>query len=163
MNLYIDFDGVIIDTYSVIFKEKGKNVFKEMNEKELTEYFANFDWEHLDIDSLILNDSINSIKKLIESDRFNISILSHINSLKEGVIKVKYLRRYFNDITIILCPKEISKTKMVHTKDAILVDDYSGNLEEWEKEKGTPIKFDTENEHKKYKTINKLDQLLDIF
>ena len=163
MNLYIDFDGVIIDTYSVIYKEKGKNVFKEMNEKELTEYFANFDWVNLDIDSLVLNDSIECIKKLIKSKKFNISILSHINSLKEGVIKVRYLRQYFKDITIILCPKEISKTKMVHTKDAILVDDYTGNLDEWEKEKGIPIKFDTDKKHKKYETISRLDSLLELF
>lgn len=36
-------------------------------------------------------------------------------------------------MTVIICPKEISKTKMVHTEGAILVDDYAGNLREWEK------------------------------
>ena len=51
---------------------------------------------------------------------------------------------------------------MVHTNEAILVDDYSGNLKEWSEEGGIPIKFSEKN-NKKYTTINKLDMLIDLF
>ena len=78
------------------------------------------------------------------------------------MVKIKYIRKYFKDITIIPCPKKISKTKMVHTENSILVDDYSGNLKEWESEGGISIKF-SNKENKKYQTIKKLDQLLEIF
>ena len=163
INLYIDFDGVILDTIPLFYDLGGNRNIKDLSEKELLKHFENFPWESLDLDSLILNDSLECIKKIEKTKKFNISILTHVNSLKEGVVKIRYLRRYFKDITILLCPKEISKTKMVHTKDAILVDDYSGNLEEWEKEIGMPIKFSTKKKHEKYQTINRLDQLIDLF
>ena len=51
---------------------------------------------------------------------------------------------------------------MVHTNEAILVDDYSGNLKEWSEEGGIHIKFSEKN-NKKYTTINKLDMLIDLF
>ena len=43
-----------------------------------------------------------------------------------------------------MVPKEISKTLVVHSKDAILVDDYSGNLREWEKNGGISVRFSKE-------------------
>ena len=77
---------------------------------------------------------------------------------------VRYLRKYFDDITIIPCPKSISKTNMVHTKDSILVDDYSGNLREWESEGGIGIKFSQEEEKDcDFKVIKNLRELLKIF
>ena len=60
-------------------------------------------------------------------------------------------------------PKEISKTKMVHTKGAILVDDYAGNLQEWEESGGIAVRFSKEMESHGYKVINKLDMLIDMF
>ncbi|MCI5734245.1 MAG: hypothetical protein MR297_03610, partial [Tenericutes bacterium] len=85
------------------------------------------------------------------------------NSIKEAVLKINYLRKYFKDITIIPCPKEISKTKMIHTKDAILIDDYSGNLREWKKEGGIPIKFSLGVEPNEFIVIKKLDEIIDLF
>ncbi|MCI5734180.1 MAG: hypothetical protein MR297_03250, partial [Tenericutes bacterium] len=123
-NLYIDFDGVILDTITYLYRdleESGKNYTDE----EKKNFYINYNWENVIKDELIINDSINCIKKIIESNKFNLAILTHVNSIKEAVLKINYLRKYFKDITIIPCPKEISKTKMIHTKDAILIDDYS--------------------------------------
>ena len=99
----------------------------------------------------------------MESKKFEISFLTHVNSLTEGVVKVQYLRKHFTDSTIIIVPKEISKTKMVHTKGAILVDDYAGNLKEWEDAGGISIRFSKEMESHGYRVINKLDMLIDMF
>ena len=63
---------------------------------------------------------------------------------------------------IIPVPKKISKTKMVHTKGAILIDDYSGNLMEWEDEGGIGIRFSSTLDSKGFKVIDRLDKILDI-
>ncbi len=51
---------------------------------------------------------------------------------------------------------------MIRTKDSILVDDFSGNLREWENEGGIGIRFSQDLESKEFLVINKLDQLLDM-
>ena len=95
--------------------------------------------------------------------KFEISFLTHINSLDEGVSKINYLKSKFkNNVTIILTPKEISKTMMVHTEGAILVDDYSGNLKEWESTGGIAVRFSKERESKGFLVINRLDELIDM-
>ncbi len=159
-NLYIDFDGVILDTISPMYDEiKEKRIKKE----DLTPFFEKYPWEDIINDNYIINDAITCIQKIIDSDKFNLAILTHINSLREAVLKIKYLRKYFKDITIIPCPKEISKTKMIHTKDAILVDDYAGSLREWEEEEGISVRFNLKGNGKGFKVISKLDELIDMF
>ena len=159
-NLYIDFDGVILDTITPLYRELDG---KDLTPEEITKFYENYDWEKIIKDECIINDAIDNIQKIIDTNRFNLSILTHINSLKEAVLKVNYLRKYFEDITIIPCPKEISKTKMIHTKDAILVDDYAGNLREWEKEEGIPVRFNLKGNGKGFKVIKRLDELIDMF
>ena len=161
-NLYIDFDGVILDTLTYIYRdleESGKTYTDEQRKK----FYINYNWESVIKDEFIINDSINYIKKIIDSNKFNLAILTHVNSINEAVLKIKYLRKYFKDITIIPCPKEISKTQMIHTKDAILIDDYSGNLREWKKEGGIPVKFSLGVEPNEFIVIKKLDEILNLF
>ena len=161
-NLYIDFDGVILDTLTYIYRdleESGKTYTDEQRKK----FYINYNWESVIKDEFIINDSINCIKKIIDSNKFNLAILIHVNSIIEAVLKIKYLRKYFKDITIIPCPKEISKTQMIHTKDAILIDDYSGNLREWKKEGGIPVKFSLGVEPNELIVIKKLDEILNLF
>lgn len=166
--LYIDFDGVILDTIPILNSEARKIIGQEIKNAELKEnkyikIFKNIDFSLILKDEYIINDSINSIKRLIESKKFSVNILTHICSLEEGSEKVKYIRRYFKDITIILVPKHISKTKMIHTEGAILVDDYAKNLREWEQEKGIGVRFSKKLNGKGFLVIDKLDQLLEMF
>jgi len=160
-NLYIDFDGVILDTLSVIYKEMEEKEMK--SEEEIKDFLKNYKWETIIKDKYIINNSIENIQKIIDSDKFNLSILTHVISLEEAILKIKYLRKYFKDITIIPCPKQISKTKMVHTKDSILVDDYAGNLREWEKSGGIPVRFSTKGNGKGYLVVKELNELIDLF
>ena len=121
-NLYIDFDGVILDTITPLYRDYEEQGITKENR---TEFYVNYPWETIIKDEYMINDAINDIQAIIDSDKFNLAILTHVNSLREAVLKIKYLRKYFKDITIIPVPKEISKTKMIHTKDAILIDDYA--------------------------------------
>lgn len=161
--LYIDFDGVILDTITKLYEDKDKKFKRHITEAEMRVFCAEYPWKNILIDKYIINNSIEAIKKIIVSEKFNVSILTHINSLNEGIQKVHYLRRYFKDITIVLCPKAISKTKMVHSKGAILIDDYSGNLREWAEEGGIPVKFSNQEESEEFVVINDLTRIIDMF
>ncbi len=162
--LYIDFDGVIMDTIPLLYNELAKNNVSLDNEEEVRRVFAAFDFTAIIKDKNILNDSIDCIHKLLDSKKFEIGFLTHVNSLNEGVVKVQYLRKHFkNNVSIILVPRQLSKPKMVHSKDAILVDDYTGNLKEWEETGGISIKFSKKLEGHGYRVVNRLDMLLDFF
>lgn len=163
-NLYIDFDGVILDTITPVYNlAKKLNIDVKTQSKEVGLLYSKIDWETLIEESDELSDSINSIKKLDASKKFNISILTHINSLKEAKAKIEFINNLFDDLTIIPVPKSVSKTMMTKTKNAILVDDFSGNLREWEKEGGIGVKFTKIKEECEFKNIQSLDELLEIF
>ena len=158
--LYIDFDGVILDTIPVLYKMLEDNNVDKYNKDEIHRFYENVDWQPLLENTEQINDSINCIQKLINSNKFDVAILTHVNSLEEAIENVKFIRRYFFDITVIPVPKMISKTEMVCTKDAILVDDYGANLREWQNASGIGIRFNKNLEGQGFKVINRLDQLL---
>jgi hypothetical protein len=164
MNLYIDFDGVILDTIPYFYKKREEEKVDKDNPDENSKFFINQDWSKIIREIPQINNSIECIKKLKDSNKFNIAILTHVHSLEEGIQKINYLEELLPDITKIIVPKAVSKTKIVQTKDAILVDDYSVNLSEWEKEGGIPVKFSRKiDKVYPYKTIDRLDKLLDLF
>lgn len=160
-NLYIDFDGVILDTMTPILNEYKTKTFKTNQEEK--DFFVNYPWENIINDKNIIGNAIKDINKIIQSNKFNLAILTHVNSLNEATLKINYLRKYFQDITIIPCPKEISKTKMIHTKDAILIDDYAANLRQWEAEGGIPIRFSLKGNGKGFKTLKELKEVIEMF
>lgn len=161
--LYIDFDGVVMDTIPILYSALEKSEVDLSNEREVSIFFATYDFNKVINDDNILNNSIECINNIINSNKFEIAFLTHVNSLTEGCVKVEYLRKKFKDISIIMVPKEISKTKVVHSKDAILIDDYSGNLKEWEDNGGIAIRFNKELDSKGFKVINKLDEIINMF
>ena len=138
--LYIDFDGVIMDTINVTYRlieEQGVN----KTEEEVQNFYRNLNWKNLLSITPEISDAFNCIQKLKDSDLFDISILTHVNSLDEAVAKINYIRKYVKEVTIIPVPREISKTKMCKIDDSILVDDYSGNLKDWVNAGGIGIQF----------------------
>lgn len=161
-NLYIDFDGVIMNTIEIAYQDMIDKNINQDNQKEVRDYYKNLDWKELLRNSKVINDSINCMNKIIESEKFEVSILTHINSLHEAVEKIKFIRKYFKDITIIPVPRELSKTEMVHVENSILIDDYAGNLQEWQEKGGIAIRFSEKLHGKGFIVIDKLDKILDI-
>ena len=160
--LYIDFDGVIMDTINVTYRLIHEQGIDLKNNEEVANFYRFLDWKNLLSITEEISDGFNCIQKIIDSNLFDVSILTHVNSLDEAVEKVKFIRKHTDDITIIPVPKAISKTKMVHTKDAILIDDYSSNLTEWEASGGIGIRFNEKLNGKGFRVINKLDQILEV-
>ena len=155
------FDGVILDTIKVTY---------EMIEKlglgtpeEVKEFYYNLDWNHLIKQTPEINDSINCIRKIMNSNLFDVKVLTHIISYNEGLGKIEYLKSKIPELEVILVPKQINKADMVNPKDAILVDDFLGNLDLWHDKGGISVKFSDGNKKSKYRTVTKLDQIIDLF
>ena len=161
--LYIDFDGVILDTMTKSYEELKKRGIDLKDQEKVMAFFRELDWKKLIEETEPINDSINEIKKICASKKFNVYILTHINSTNEMVEKIKYLHKNLPQVTIVSVPKEIPKTEVVNASAAILIDDYSGNIKEWQKKLGIGIKFVKELEGSDYPEITHLSQVIDMF
>ena len=161
--LYIDFDGVILDTMTKTYKEIEEAGIDKTNQEKVMEYFRGIDWEKLIEETDEINDSINEIKKICASKKFNVYILTHVNSTNEMIAKIKYLHRVLPQVTVVSVPKQIPKTEVVNPSAAILIDDYSGNIKEWQKKLGIGIKFVKEKENSDYPEITSLSEVIDMF
>ena len=77
--LYIDFDGVILDTMTKSYEELKKENIDRKDQDKVMEFFRNLDWKKLIEETEEINDSINEIKKICDSKKFNVYILTHVN------------------------------------------------------------------------------------
>ena len=161
--LYIDFDCVILDTMTRSYEELKKENIDIKNQEKVMEFFRNLDWKKLIEETDEINDSINEIKKICDSKKFNVYILTHINSTNEMIEKIKYLHKNLPQVTVVSVPKEIPKTEVVNPSAAILIDDYSGNIKEWQKKLGIGIKFVKELEGSDYPEITHLSEVINMF
>ena len=161
--LYIDFDGVILDTMTKSYDELKKENIDRYDEEKVREFFKNADWKKLIEETDEINDSINEIKKICDSKKFNVYILTHVNSTNEMVEKIKYLHKKLPLVTVVSVPKEIPKTEVVNPSAAILIDDYSENIKEWQKKLGIGIKFVKELEGSDYPEITHLSEVINMF
>lgn len=161
--LYIDFDGVILDTMTKSYDELKKENIDVKDQEKVMEFFRNTDWKKLIDETEQINDSINEIKKICASKKFNVYILTHVNSTNEMIAKIKYLHKNLPQVTVVSVPKEIPKTEVVNPSAAILIDDYSGNIKEWQKKLGIGIKFVKELEGSDYPEITHLSEVIDMF
>lgn len=161
--LYIDFDGVILDTMTKSYEEIRKQGIDKGGKKAVMAYFRDVNWDKLISETDEINDSINEIKKICDSKKFSVYILTHINSTNEMIAKIKYIHEKLPQVTIVSVPKEISKTEVVNPSGAILIDDYSGNVKEWQKKLGIGIKFVKELEGSEYPEITRLSEIINMF
>ena len=143
--LYIDFDGVILDTENLLFKEWRKRPnHRSLPESEKIKYMQGSDWEYILNNSEIINDSIYYLKNMNPKETF---ILTKIHSLEEGTSKIKWVRKQNIEQSVILVPYYLKKTDMVDARGNILVDDCLYNLSDWESNKGKPIFFDYDDDN----------------
>ncbi len=159
-NLYIDFDGVIVNTIEISYAMAERQGL-EKNYENYLQFFQTLNWEEVFEKAKPINDAFNAIKRIKDTGKYNVAILTHVTSLHEIEAKVKYIRKYLKNITIISVPKSLSKTEMLDARDAILVDDYVANLDEWTKSGGRSIKFDLDMDGKGYPVIDRLDLILE--
>lgn len=150
--LYIDFDGVILDTEELLFEDWRKIKDRHLlPETEKIKYIKNRNWDYILNNSPIINDSIYYLNNMNPNETF---ILTKVHSLEnEASAKIRWLRNQKVKQTIIPVPHDIKKSDVVDPYNNILVDDSLFNLEEWEELGGIPILFDINNDN--YDSWNK--------
>ena len=143
--VYIDFDGVILDTEELLFEKWRENPNRHsLLEIDKIRYIQNSDWNYIINNSEIINDSIYYLKQM---DPSKTAILTKIHSsANEGFAKIKWLRAQDVKQSIILVPYMLKKTDMVDANGNILVDDCLKNLDDWVNCNGIPMFFDINND-----------------
>ncbi len=155
MKVYVDFDGVILDTDFIIDRDYSK-----IDDIKRSDFIKNYDWNKLVNEASVINNSLDNLK----NSKFDTYILSKISSMNEGIAKVNYLRDNGVLTNIHLVPTKISKSDVVSVRGNILIDDKVYNLDEWVDNGGIGIFFNKDNldydvrgnENTKYKKINSL-------
>ena len=141
-NVYIDCDGVIFDSEIQAFKEMHeKNIKKDL---EITTYFRNADWSFLFQSGGILNDAVNKIQDLSESNMFlELYVLTHVCSFREAVFKTETFDYLLPNVTTITIPKDISKDEVegIQVSNNILVDDSNKKVIRWLSKGGIGVLF----------------------
>lgn len=161
VDLYIDFDGVILDTMTDAYKEYEE--YKRSDDISSREYFEKLDWNTLLQESDQINNSIDNIKMLMDSGLYNVSVLTHVVCEAEIVAKVKFLGEKIPGLNVITVDKRNNKCDVVNCANAVLVDDYMENLELWAARGGIAIKFSDKNKRRQFMTIDSLDDLIDKY
>lgn len=162
ITLYLDFDGVILDTITI-----SNNYLKDNNiteEKEIHDYFENLDWRDLMSKSSVINNAIENIWKLYESGLFKLGIITHYNSIQEIMLKDKFIKDNLpSDIDVYYVHYSNKKNTVVPAKDSVLVDDYIKNIKSWEENDGVGIKFSDTDKECEYLKINSLDEIINLY
>lgn len=90
--IYIDFDGVILDTWDIIFR-KYKEKFKttKIDEIELKGLMLSIGWDFILNNSNEIN---NSIKNIIDISRdYEVCVITKVNSVEEQKAKMEFLQK----------------------------------------------------------------------
>ena len=164
--VFIDFDGVILDTMreAKILLEKNHNLNLETSNRDnkieqeiISNFFKTLDWNYLLNETKEINESIKFLKLIKESKIYNPTIYSAVNSFYEAKQKHNYIEDKVHNIN--------HQFVMAHTpkicedKNSILIDDDNFNLDNW---KGYPIHFDSTIKSI-YPNINDLGELYYLF
>lgn len=154
VNVYIDCDGVILDTIERAFDIMKISNLDPKDENQRNEFFVNTDWELLLNSSDQINNSFEKIKYL--NNKYNVSILTTCVNKKEPSIKKRYFRKHLPDIPVItVIGRETRKDDIVDPVNSILIDDCKRNIDNWNSKGGIGILFDKNR-------INGVDDLLYI-
>ena len=90
-NLYIDFDGVIMDTNKAITSLLEEyNISSENNEEKL-EFLSKVNWHQLLNQSNEISNAFKNIQTLAQTGIYNVSILTHVCSEHESIEKTKLI------------------------------------------------------------------------
>lgn len=156
---YIDFDGVIYNTNEIIDALILQEGLVAEQQDLITKLIRQIDFYNMIKNAKEINNSLTAIQELIKDKRYITKILTHVNSIKEAEDKLKIIKEVSNQIKVIAVPKEICKSHYVNPTNAILVDDYKGNLKYWKNKGGLPIHFDPKLKESEYPVINSLFDL----
>ncbi len=149
--IYIDFDGVILNTDPLLFYEWRKQPnHLTLSESTKIKYMQEQDWNYIINNSPVINDSIYYLQNM---DPTSNSILTKVHSMIEAYEKTIWLRKNNIKLPIIIVPYYFKKTDIVNASGNTLIDDALCNLDDWKSFGGIPIFFDFDDDN--YDTFQK--------
>ena len=161
--LYCDCDGVILNTIEIAFKIMKKNGIDINNRLVVDEFFKkSIDWNELFEHTTPINDSINTLRKLKESDYFqDVFILTKLSGgYDEERLKRNLFQNQVPNIKVITLQYGLAKSLVVPVKNNILVDDEIGNCISWLKEGGMALLFSRDKTDYANNVINDLCEIV---
>ena len=163
MKLYIDFDGVILNTIDVSYKKIKELYGDNPTQKDVGTFYKNLDWNKFLEECDQINYSLDNLQKLIDSNLYDVTVLTHVHTLHEEEAKKRFLKKYIPKINFIPVTKPLPKWRAIECNGAILVDDYGVNLKEWQEHGGIAIKFSQKEKKYDYIKIKSLDELITLY
>lgn len=158
IKLYLDFDGVILDTIDVTY-----SMFKKSGYADMHEFYKTLDWDNVIEISKPINDSINCIHDIVNSSLYDVNILTHVITREEAIAKKKFVSDNLPMVKLITVDKIFNKCDVVDCENAILVDDYMENLKLWSSKGGISIKFSDKGKDYDIMSIDNLGLLIDKY
>lgn len=164
--IYIDCDGVILDSEARMLERKeqlGFNNYK--SKKDFDNYFKytqshKEEWNYIIREANSINDSVEIIRQLQQIKK-NIAILTKIHTLDEMKVKADDLRNNRKIyIPIFFVPPGIKKYEIVIPNQQLLIDDSTKNIKQWIEHGGKGLLFDEACQNEDDTRINSLRLLL---
>lgn len=146
--IYIDLDGVILDSEERMLERKEKLGFHNHKSKKEFEEFFNYtnlhpeEWDYIIREASSINNATEIIREL-ESLKKKIAILTKIHTLYEMRVKVEDLRtnRKIN-CPVYFVPPGVKKHNIIIPNGHLLVDDSEKNIKLWKENGGKGLIFD---------------------
>jgi len=152
--IYLDCDGVILDTESGLFDRYYE--LKKLNPNlKRGQYLAELDWNMWISQCQVLKDAVTILNNY---DPKVADILTKVHSLQEAKAKIDYFRSQRVKNNIIIVPSNVKKSSVVDAGGNILVDDSTSNLVDWQVENGIPFYFG--GEVTSFAKVDTLDDVL---
>ena len=163
--IFIDFDGVILDSEARMLERKYDLGLRDhKNKNEFNKYFeyTNLnpkEWDYIIREAKSINNSVKIIKEL-EKMKINIAILTKIHTLYEMKIKLEELRKKNIICPVFFVPPGIRKHQVVIPNKQLLIDDSEKNIKEWIANGGNGLIFDSKIIEDTYEKVKSLEFLI---
>lgn len=164
--IFIDFDGVILDSEERMLERKyGLGLRNHKNESEFDTYFeyTNLhpeEWEYIIKEAKPINNSVEIIKEL-ENLKRKIAILTKIHTLQEMKVKMEVLRVNLKILCpVIFVPPGVKKHQVIIPNNQLLIDDSKKNIKKWIENGGRGLIFDSSIESDTNERVRSLEFLI---
>ena len=165
IDIFIDFDGVILDTINYtrgeLLNQHGIDLFEHdrgnvEKEKKVSEFFKNINWESLIKYTPEINSSLYFINLIKAANIYNPIVYSAVNSESEKLAKEIFIKEKLNNVSF----KTTNKPpKDCNDPNSVLIDDDDYNLKYWY---GYPLHFNS-NPNTIFPSINDLGEVYYLF